>query len=50
MIDSKEQNGYFNIIMTYLKRKLLVLKREHCLKESIDKSRLMLLINITWNK
>ena len=32
------------------KRKLLVLKREHCLNESIDKSDLMLLINIAWNQ
>ena len=29
---------------------LLVLKREHCLNESIDKCGLILLINIAWNK
>ena len=48
--DSKEQKGTFNIAMTDEKRKLLVLKREHYLNESIDKSDLMLLINIMWNK
>ena len=48
--DSKEQKGSFNIAMTDEKRKLLVLKREHYLNESIDKSDLMLLINIMWNK
>ena len=32
------------------KRQLLVLKRDHCLNEQIDKSDLMFLINIAWNK
>ena len=32
------------------KRKLLDLKRIHCFKETIDKSDLILLINIAWNK
>ena len=36
--------------MTDAKRKLLDLKRIHCLKETIDKSDLILLINIAWNK
>ena len=31
------------------KRKLLDVKRSHCLKETINKSDLMLLINIAWN-
>ena len=48
--DSKEQNGSFNIAMTDAKRKLLDLKRSYFLNETIDKSDLMLLINITWNK
>ena len=48
--DSKEQNGSFNMAMTDAKRKLLNLKRKHCLKETIDKTDLMLLINIAWNK
>ena len=32
------------------KRQLLVLKGAQCLNESIDKSDLMLLMNIAWNK
>ena len=48
--DSKEQNGSFNMVMIDAKRKLLDLKRMHCLREKIDKSDLMLLINIAWNK
>ena len=36
--------------ITDVKCKLLDLKRIHCLKEIIDKSDLMLLINIVWNK
>ena len=32
------------------KRKLLDLKRQSCMNETIDKSDLMLLINIVWNK
>ena len=32
------------------KLKLLILTREHCVNESIVKSDLMMLINITWNK
>ena len=48
--DSEEQNGSFNIAMTDVKRKLLDLKRSHCLKETIEKNNLMLLINIAWNK
>ena len=36
--------------MIDVKRKLLDLKRIHCLKETIDKSDLMILINIAWNK
>ena len=48
MEDSKEQNGYFNMTMIDTKRKILVLKREHCLNESVDKSDIILLINIAW--
>ena len=36
--------------MTNAKRKLLDLKRSYCLKETMDKSDLILLINIAWNK
>ena len=36
--------------MIDIKCHLLVLKREHCLNESIDKCGLILLINIAWNK
>ena len=36
--------------MTDAKRKLLDLKRESCMNEIIDKSALMLLIKIAWNK
>ena len=36
--------------MIDVKRKLLDLKRTQCLKETIDKSELMLLLNILWNK
>ena len=36
--------------MSDAKRKLLNLKRSHCLKVTINKSDLMLLINIAWNK
>ena len=32
------------------KRKLLDLKRQSCMNETIDKGDLMLLINIAWNK
>ena len=48
--DSKEQNGSFNIAITDAKRKLLDLERQSCMNEIIDKSDLMLLINIVWNK
>ena len=48
--DSKEQDGSFSMTMTGANRKLLDLKRSHCLKETIDKSDLILLINIAWNK
>ena len=48
--DSKEQNGSFNMAMTYAKRKLLDLKYQSCMNETIDKSDLMLLNNIVWNK
>ena len=47
--DGKEQNDSFNMAMIDVKRKLLDLKRSYCLKETIDKSDLMLLINIVWN-
>ena len=47
--DSKKQNGSFNTTMIDVKRKLLVLKRRHCLNGSIDKRDLILLINIVWN-
>ena len=47
MGDSKEQNGSFNMAIIDVKRKLLDLKREQCLNESIDKCDLM--INIVWN-
>ena len=50
MDDSKEQNGYFNMAMIEVKRKLLDLKRSHCLKETIDKNGLMFLISIARNK
>ena len=50
MGDSKEQNGAFNMAMIDAKRKLLDLKRIHFLKEIINKSDLMLLTNIVWNK
>ena len=43
-------NDYFKMEMTDAKRKLLDLKRSYCLKEIIDKTDLMFLINITWNK
>ena len=36
--------------MTDTKRKLLDLKRQSCMNETIDKGDLMLLINTTWNK
>ena len=48
--DSKEQNGSFNMAMTDAKRKLLDLKRQSCMNETIDKGDLMVLINIAWNK
>ena len=48
--DSKKKNDSFNIVMIDTKYKLLDLKRSHCLKETIDKSELMLLLNILWNK
>ena len=48
--DSKEQNGSFNIAMTDAKRKLLDLKRQSCMNETIDKGDLMLFINTAWNK
>ena len=44
--DSKEQNRSFNMTMTDAKRKLLDLKYQSCMNETIDKSDLMLLINI----
>ena len=47
--DGKEQNDSFNMTMIDAKRKLLDLKRSYCLKETIDKRDLMLLINIVWN-
>ena len=50
MGDSKEKNGSFNTAMTDVKRKLLDLKRSYCLKETMDKSHVMLLINMAWNK
>ena len=50
MGDSKEQNGSINMAMIDTKRKLLDLKRSYCLKVTIDKSDLMMLINIAWNK
>ena len=48
--DNKEQNSSFNISISTTKRKLLDVKRSHCLKGPINKSELMLLINIVWNK
>ena len=36
--------------MTDTKRKLLDLKRQSCMIETIDKNDLTLLINIAWNK
>ena len=48
--DSKEQIGSLNVAMTDAKRNLLDLNRSHCLKETIDKSDLILLISIAWNK
>jgi len=48
--DSKEQNGSFNMAMTDVKRKLLDLKRQSCMNETIDTNDLMMLINIAWNK
>ena len=36
--------------MTDTKGNLLFLKREYCWNESINKSDLMMLINIVWNK
>ena len=50
MGDSKERNSSFNMAMKDAKRELLFLKHEHYLNESIDKSNLMLLINIAWDK
>ena len=50
MGDSKEQNGSFNIAMIDAKRKLLDLKHQSCMNETIDKNDLILLINIAWNK
>ena len=50
MCDSKEQDGSFNMVMIGIKRKLLGFKSSYCVKEIIDKSKLMLLINIAWNK
>ena len=50
MGDCKEQNGSFNMAMTYAKRKLLDLKYQSYMNETIDKSDLILLINIAWNK
>ena len=47
---SKKQNTSFNIIITEAKRKLLDLKRKHCLNETIDESYLILLINIILKK
>ena len=43
-------NDYFKMEMTDAKLKLLDLKRSYCLKEIIDKTDSMFLINITWNK
>ena len=48
--DSKEQNDSSNIVMINTKGKLLFLKREYCWNELINKSDLMMLINIVWNK
>ena len=50
MGDCKEQNGSFNMAMTYAKRKLLDLKYQSYMNETIDKSDLILLINIAWDK
>ena len=44
------QNGTFNMAMTDAKRKLLDLKRQFCMNETIHKGDLMLLINIAWHK
>ena len=38
------------MIMTDAKRNSLDLKRQSCMNETMDKSNLMLLINIAWNK
>ena len=38
------------MVMIDAKRKLLDLKRQSCINETIDKSELMVLINIAWNK
>ena len=46
MGDCKEQNGSFNMTMTDAKRKLLDLKYQSCMNETIDKSDLILLVNI----
>ena len=48
--DSKKKNDSFNIVMTDTKYKLLYLNRSHCLKETIDKNDLMLLLYILLNK
>ena len=48
--DGKEQNGSFTIVMIDTKGNLLFLKHEYCLHESINKSGLIMLINIVCNK
>ena len=45
-----KNKGSFNMTMIDAKRKLLDLKRQSCMNETIDKNDLMLLINIAWNK
>ena len=38
------------MVMIDAKRKLLDLKRQSCMNETIDKGDLLLLINTAWNK
>ena len=49
MDNSKEQDGSFNMTIIDAKRKLLVLKREHCLNKSIKK-RLNIVEQYCYNK